>query len=44
MNNNKRKIRGVIYTLVGGTCWGFSGACGQSLFTQGVQPGLLLLE
>ena len=36
MNNNKRKIRGVIYTLIGGICWGFSGACGQSLFMQGV--------
>lgn len=41
MNNNKRKIRGVIYTLVGGTCWGFSGACGQSLFTQGVNSAWL---
>ena len=41
MNNNKRKIRGVIYTLVGGTCWGFSGACGQALFTQGVNSAWL---
>ena len=23
--------RGVIYTLIGGTCWGFSGTCGQYL-------------
>ena len=25
--------RGVLLTLIGGTCWGFSGASGQFLFT-----------
>lgn len=31
MNNNKHYMRGVLCTLLGGTCWGFSGACGQIL-------------
>lgn len=25
-------LRGIIFTLAGGACWGFSGACGQYLF------------
>lgn len=25
-------LRGIFYTLAGGACWGFSGACGQFLF------------
>ena len=28
-----RQIRGVIFSLLGGIGWGFSGACGQFLFT-----------
>ena len=28
---NKKYTRGVISTLLGGICWGFSGACGQLL-------------
>ena len=32
-------VRGVICTLVGGCCWGFSGNCGQYLFNMhGVDP------
>jgi drug/metabolite transporter (DMT)-like permease len=27
------RIRGILCTLFGGICWGFSGACGQFLFT-----------
>lgn len=30
----KREIFGLILTLLGGILWGFSGACGQYLFTQ----------
>jgi len=30
----KQMIRGVICTLLGGTCWGFSGSCGQYLFNR----------
>ncbi len=29
-----RKARGIIFTLAGGICWGFSGCCGQYLFTE----------
>lgn len=28
-----KKVRGVILTLIGGICWGFSGASGQYLFS-----------
>lgn len=31
MNRNKHYMRGILCTLLGGTCWGFSGACGQIL-------------
>lgn len=30
--------RGVLLALIGGTGWGFSGACSQFLFAQGVDP------
>lgn len=33
---NKKYTRGVICTLLGGICWGFSGACGQ-LLTSGAK-------
>ena len=28
----KEKIKGPLFVLVSGTCWGFSGTCGQYLF------------
>lgn len=31
-----RHIRGVVLALIGGTAWGFSGACSQFLFARGV--------
>lgn len=31
---NDKKIRGVLCALIGGICWGFSGCCGQYLFTE----------
>ena len=34
MKNDKRQTAGTIMALVGGTCWGFSGCCGQYLFEQ----------
>lgn len=34
MNIKTRYIRGVLCTLLGGICWGFSGACGQILVSQ----------
>lgn len=33
-----RHARGVVLALVGGTGWGFSGACSQYLFAKGVDP------
>ncbi len=30
---SRRKTRGIIFTLAGGTLWGFSGTCGQYLFS-----------
>lgn len=32
MTEKKSQIKGIIYTLMGSICWGFSGACGQYLF------------
>ena len=32
MKNDKRQTAVTIMALVGGTCWGFSGCCGQYLF------------
>ncbi len=29
----RREKRGVLFTLAGGVCWGFSGTCGQYLFS-----------
>lgn len=35
-------VRGIIFTLVGGTLWGFSGTCGQYLFSfESVDPAWL---
>ena len=31
-NNGNKTIKGVICTISGAVCWGFSGACGQFLF------------
>jgi len=33
MNKINNKIKGTLLVLLGGTCWGFSGTCGQYLFT-----------
>lgn len=33
-----KHTRGVVLALVGGTGWGFSGACSQYFFAQGVDP------
>lgn len=41
MTDKKVQIRGTIFTLVGGICWGFSGACGQFLFMNGISSGWL---
>ena len=38
----KNALRGSIFVLLGGICWGFSGTCGQYLFaTEGVDSGWL---
>ena len=38
----KNVIRGSVFVLLGGICWGFSGTCGQYLFaTEGVDSGWL---
>lgn len=41
MQNKTYKI-GVAATLVGGVCWGFSGACGQYLFLQGLSADMVV--
>jgi drug/metabolite transporter (DMT)-like permease len=33
LQDTKHTKRGIIFTLLGGTCWGFSGTCGQFLFS-----------
>ena len=39
MNERQRALRGTLCTIVGGICWGVSGACGQYLFDScGIQP------
>lgn len=39
---SSRRASGVLAALSGGACWGFSGACGQYLFTSyGIDPGYL---
>lgn len=43
MKTGNRQTLGTIMALVGGTCWGFSGCCGQFLFEQkGVQAPWLV--
>lgn len=32
MNHKKTNIKGIIYTILGASCWGFSGTMGQYLF------------
>lgn len=34
MKTQNRQTLGTMMALVGGTCWGFSGCCGQFLFEQ----------
>ena len=34
MKIQNRQTLGTMMALVGGTCWGFSGCCGQFLFEQ----------
>lgn len=39
-----KSAKGVIFTLLGGICWGFSGTCGQYLFTRkNVESGWLTM-
>lgn len=39
-----KSTKGAIFTLLGGTCWGFSGTCGQYLFTyKNIQSGWLTM-
>lgn len=33
-NDKKKLTKGIICALIGGTCWGFSGTCGQYLFDE----------
>ena len=41
LTGDSKLWRGIICTLAGGIGWGFSGACGQYLFSyQDVRPGL----
>ena len=36
---NTKNIRGIIFALLSGICWGFSGACAQYLFSHyGLDP------
>ncbi|MBQ3032988.1 MAG: EamA family transporter [Deferribacterales bacterium] len=42
MTSSSHLIRGIICTLAGAVCWGFSGACGQYLFTyKNIEPDWL---
>ena len=34
MNMKNKQTFGTVIALIGGTCWGFSGCCGQYLFEQ----------
>ena len=39
-----KSTKGVIFTLLGGICWGFSGTCGQYLFTRkNIESGWLTM-
>lgn len=41
---NKKQTKGVLCTLLGGICWGFSGTCGQYLFTyKNIESGWLTM-
>ena len=54
-NMSPRFLKGILYTIVGGICWGFSGTCGEFIFAhydvsplwltsvREVSAGLLLL-
>lgn len=43
MKRDKKTAAGTVMALVGGTCWGFSGCCGQFLFEQkGIQAPWLV--
>ncbi|MCJ7856582.1 DMT family transporter [Lachnospiraceae bacterium NSJ-143] len=33
MNEKSVKLKGTVFALIGGACWGFSGTCGQFLFS-----------
>ena len=42
--NEKNKTKGIICTLIGGICWGFSGTCGQYLFNyKNIESGWLVM-
>ncbi len=44
MSDKSKQIKGVFYTLLGGICWGFSGTCGQYLFTyKEIEAGWLVM-
>ncbi len=34
VKQSKKQIRGIFCALIGGICWGFSGTCGQFLFSR----------
>ena len=39
-----KSAKGIIFTLLGGICWGFSGTCGQYLFTRkNIESGWLTM-
>ena len=33
IKDSSKILRGTLFTIIGGICWGFFGACGQYLFT-----------
>jgi hypothetical protein len=41
IKENIKILRGTLFTIIGGICWGFSGACGQLIIEQ-IQHGLPL--
>lgn len=44
MKQTNKTTIGIISTILGGTCWGFSGTCGQYLFDyKNVDPGWLVM-
>lgn len=39
---NKKTLKGIIFSFLGGSCWGISGTCGQYVFTKStIDPGAL---